>query len=81
MSNTTLTDSPRAIAQAWLTGNGLNDSATVAEWLDTIPPDTFADECLQGWFSRDDDDTERPERDTLTAAFSELAENREWLDF
>lgn len=79
MSNTTLTDSPRAIAQAWLTGNGLNDSETISGWLDTVSPDAFAAECLDGWFSRDDD-TERPDPDALTAAFSELRDHREWLD-
>ena len=79
MSTTTLTDSPRAIAQAWLTGNGLNDSKTISGWLDTVSPDAFAAECLDGWFSRDDD-TERPDPAELTDAFSELAENRAWLD-
>ena len=72
------TESTRAIAQAWLTGNGLNDSETIRGWLDTVSPDTFSAECLDGWFSRDVE-TERPDPDALTDAFSELAENRAWL--
>ena len=73
------TESTRAIAQAWLTGNGLNDSETISGWLDTVSPDTFSAECLDGLFSRDDE-TERPDPAELTAAFSELAEKRAWLD-
>lgn len=68
----------RAIAQAWLTAGGLNDAETITGWLDTVSPDIFASECLEGWFSRDDE-TGRPDLDELTAAFSELAEKREWL--
>ena len=68
----------RCIAMEWLTAGGLNDPKTVSGWLDTVSPDTFAAECLDGWFSRDLE-SERPDPAELTAAFSELAENREWL--
>lgn len=70
----------QAIAQSWLTGDGLNDNTTISIWLDTVPPATFAQECLDGWFSRDDDDTDRPDPEELTAAFAELANDREWME-
>ena len=76
--HTMSTESNRAIAQAWLTAGGLNDSETIRGWLDTVSPDTFSAECLAGWFSRDLESA-RPDPAELSAAFLELAENRAWL--
>lgn len=69
----------QAIAQSWLTADGLNDSETINGWLDEFKPGAIAQECLDGWFSCVDDETERPDLDGLTAAFADLAKDREWL--
>jgi hypothetical protein len=67
----------RAIAQAWLTAGGWNDTADIHAWLDTLPPADLARECISGWWS--DEDADAPSPDALAGAFAQLAADREWL--
>jgi len=69
----------RAIAQGWLTADGLNGADDIREWLNTLPPADLARECIDGWWSGDDADT-APDLDDLAGAFAGLAEDQTWLD-
>lgn len=69
----------RAIAESWLTGDGLNDRDEIEEWLNTLQPIQFATECLEGWFAGEFTD-QAPSPEELEATFVTLAEDRAWLD-
>ena len=68
-----------AIAESWLTGNGENDPDEIKNWLNTIKPDQFATECLEGWFTGEFV-SQAPTLEDLTSAFARLDADRTWLD-